>query len=396
MRLLSALLAVGLAPLAVPACVAQTAPDATQVHPITLSPDAPPPPPAQKPKHTRKKAAEPPPGDIVPPDEIHPITSLPLPPTVTPAAAEPAPASVPALPAPVVAAPVEAAPTPQPQPVTVPPAPQAAPPPAPTPVDVGPPADHAAVFPEVAQPHTPVRPLPAKMRPFDAIGIGLTASTGGAGLDIAVPLAQHINARIGASVFQYSGSYGIDGVTINGEVKFRDARFALDLYPFKGTKFRISPGVTVYNGNNLNASAFVAAGQVFTLNDVDYTSAANDPVHGSASMTFGYRTAPSMTIGWGNLVPRNRSRHFSIPFEIGAQYIDNPKVSLVLAGTACSTESGVYGCGQLSTDPIAQENLREQEQKINNDLHAYARFYPIISIGVGWSFNLRHTHDAQR
>lgn len=248
-----------------------------------------------------------------------------------------------------------------------------------------------------ALPQAPATPPPAApaptsairhVRPFSAIGVQVKAGFSGIGADIAVPLAQRINLRVGGAVFQYSGSYVIDGITINGEAKFRTLNAAIDFFPFNNS-FRISPGYTVYNGNNLNAAAGVAGGQNFDLDDVTYTSELNDPVHGSASMTFGNRKAPSLTMGWGNMIPRKANTHLSVPFEFGFQYIDDPKIGLNLAGTVCSNGGTVSGCGQLESDPIAQYNLAKEEDTLNTDIHPL-RFYPILSIGVAWSFNFGH------
>jgi len=246
----------------------------------------------------------------------------------------------------------------------------------------------------VALPETPVAPAAFQAEParrsanngrfLSAIGIQLKAGVAGAGIDVAVPLAEHFNLRVGGSFFQYSGSYAIDGITVDGEAKFRSGTVQIDYFPFHNG-FRLSPGVTVYNGNNLNASAVVPGGQSFDLGDNSYTSSATDPVHGTASMTFGNRTAPSFTLGWGNLIPRKPGRHLSIPFEIGFQYIKDPRINMDLEGTACSYTGGENGCGNLKSDPVAQDYIQQELRDLQNDISPL-RFYPIISIGVGWAF----------
>ena len=391
---------------------AQTPAADPAVHPITLpSADSATPPPAHKVRR-RHAAAQPVAPAAAPeniaPDQVHPITSLPRPqgadvaadtdhyvsPSHHPAAV-PAAYPAPSSPAPLTAMPVSeesssssavGAPAPaEPEGVRTPSAPPMA---DPAPVPPVPLAMRASVgLPAAAQ------ALPAgggsvdHMRPFSAVGVQIKAGFAGPGFDIAVPLAQHWNARVGGSFFQYSGTYSIDGIDISGEVKFRSANFSLDYYPFRGS-FRISPGVTFYNGNNIKASAQIPGGNTFTLNDVNYTSSPTDPVRGAASMTFGQRQAPSITAGWGNMIPRHGSR-FSVPFEFGIQYISDPKINMTLAGTACSTQGTVSGCGQLQSDPIAQDNLAKELKKVNDQIHPLA-YYPILSIGVSWSFAHRN------
>jgi hypothetical protein len=219
-----------------------------------------------------------------------------------------------------------------------------------------------------------------RVKPFRQYAVQVKGGFAGIGVDVATPLAQRFNLRAGASFFQYSGSYSIDGILIDGEAKFRSATAQVDIFPFNNA-FRISLGATVYNGNNLNAVAMVPGGQSFDLGDGSYTSSPYDPVHGTASLTFGNRTAPSVTVGFGNMIPRN-GRHWSVPFEIGFQYIADPKIDIVLGGTACY--EGVY-CAPISSDPQTQADLQQEIDEVNSDIHPL-RFYPIISTGVAYRF----------
>jgi hypothetical protein len=219
---------------------------------------------------------------------------------------------------------------------------------------------------------------PRNIRPFSALAIQFKGGFAGFGIDLATPLAQRVNLRIGGSAFQYSGSYNVDGITFDGEVKFRSGTLSLDWFPFNNG-FRISPGVTLYNGNNLNAALSVPAGQNFDLGDDTYVAGPGG-VSGSGSLSFGRRIAPSLTIGFGNMIPRS-GRHFSVPFEIGFQYIGDPLINLNLAGTACDPS----GCGDLAADPTSQADLKQELSEINSDIRPL-RFYPIISLGLAYRF----------
>ena len=217
-------------------------------------------------------------------------------------------------------------------------------------------------------------------RPLSALAVGVKIGVAGIGFDVATPLAQRFNLRAGASFFQYSGSYNVDGTNISGEAKLRSTNLSVDWFPFNN-RFRISPGVILYNGNNLNATANVPGGQTFDLNDQTYTSSPSDPIHGSASLTFGNRTAPSITIGAGNMIPRHGDSHWSLPFEIGMEYIKDPMLTLALAGSAC--QQGV--CQNVGTNPQFQANLQAENTDLNNDIHDL-RFYPILSLGLAYKF----------
>jgi len=254
--------------------------------------------------------------------------------------------------------------------------------PAPPPADLGPRAVVASI-----QPAEPVRRVrPESIHAFSTIAVAVKGGFAGAGLDIATPLSKRFNLRVGGSFYSFSGSYNIDGTTMNGEAKFRSGTTSLDWFPFNGT-FRISPGITLYNGNNLNATTYVPAGQPFGLGDGDYYSSPTDPIRGTASMTFGKRVAPSLTIGFGNMIPRS-GRHFSFPFEIGFQYIGTPPmVNLYLGGSACLDNPNAPGfdpttCASILSD---ESDLQQEETEINNDIKIL-RFYPIISQGFAVRF----------
>jgi len=220
------------------------------------------------------------------------------------------------------------------------------------------------------------------IRPFSTLAAAVSISTGGVGLDLATPLAQHFNLRVGGGFFTYNSNFNLDGETITGDIKLRNASASLDWFPFHGG-FHISPGLTVYNGNGVTATTLVPAGGEFDLGDQTYYSSATDPIHGSASLYLGKRVAPRFTIGFGNMIPRS-GRHFSFPFEIGFEYIGPPKLNLTLAGSACDT-STPPNCSPVATDPTTQANLQQEINQVNSDLKPLS-FYPIISQGFSVRF----------
>lgn len=227
--------------------------------------------------------------------------------------------------------------------------------------------------------------LRTSVRPFSAVGLQVKVGLAGFGFDVATPLARKVNLRAGASFFSYSPHLTENGIDITGTVDFRSVTTNVDFYPFGGS-FRISPGVNLHNGNHAAALAMVPGGETFSLNGVDYTSSASDPVHGTAEMTFGYKVAPLLTVGFGNMIPHG-NRHWSVPFEIGVQYLgDGPYVALALSGTAC--QPGVpaaVGCQKIQNDKTTQDNVIAEQQDLSNKLSTL-KFYPIVSIGYSYKF----------
>jgi hypothetical protein len=221
-------------------------------------------------------------------------------------------------------------------------------------------------------------------RPFRSYGLAVTAGSGGLGIQVATPLAREFNLRANASYFSYYGQFNTDGLNLNGRVQIRQANLCLDWFPFRSrgwSGFRVSPGVTVANRDDVHATISVPPGGTFELGDATYTSAPGQPVAGTTSLSFGNHVAPSITVGYGNLVPRNGS-HFSVPVEVGFQYTGAPLISLNLQGTACDQNND---CGNLQTDPSSLQNEQQQVATDNNTIRLL-RFYPIVSVGFGFTF----------
>ncbi len=217
------------------------------------------------------------------------------------------------------------------------------------------------------------------VRPFSRLGVAVTAGTGGIGLQLATNLSDHFNLRASGSYFSYYLNLTTDGYQVNGRILTRNANLSLDYFPFHNG-FRISPGVTLDNGNAVHGTVLVPANQSFDLGDGTYTSDPADPVTGAVALSFGHKVAPSITVGWGNLVPRRK--HLSIPVELGFEYIGAPLVAFNLTGSVCDSQNN---CGTIAGDPTTLANEQQQRDRINNDISPL-RFFPIFSLGVGWSF----------
>ncbi len=219
------------------------------------------------------------------------------------------------------------------------------------------------------------------VRPFSALGVAVKFGSGGVGFDLATPLASRLNLRAGATFFSYSPSITVDNIAVNGTLTLKTVGASLDIFPF-GNTFRVSPGLTMYNGNHLSANAVVAGGQTFTLGDATYTSNPTNPVGGTFDMAFGNKVAPSFTIGTGNMIPHKSGQHWSVPFEIGFEYIGTPLITLNLTGSACDVQ---YGCQPVATTPQIQANVAQEQTNLNNDISAL-KVYPILSVGVSYKF----------
>jgi hypothetical protein len=215
---------------------------------------------------------------------------------------------------------------------------------------------------------------------FSRIGIGVKASTLGVGVEVATPLAGKFNLRGGFNMFRFNKAITNNGIQYDGQLHFQSAEAHLDWFPFGG--FHVSPGLLFYNGNQFTATAAVPGGQTFSVGGTTYESDPATPVTGTGKLDF-VKVSPSIMVGIGNLIPRN-GRHYSFLFEVGAVYQGSARVALNLAGNVCDPTNG-SNCRPISGDSAVQANIQSQQVKIQNDVNPY-RFFPVISLGVGFNF----------
>jgi hypothetical protein len=212
-----------------------------------------------------------------------------------------------------------------------------------------------------------------------AIGVGVKVSTLGIGGEVGIPVSRRSNVRFGFNLFNYGHTFTKDGIAYKGTLNLRSAQATWDFFPLGA--LHISPGVLLYNGNNIGANASVPGGQAFTLNNTTYISDSADPIGGTGKLAVN-KVAPMVLLGVGNLVPRS-SRHFTSNVEIGAAYQGLPRITLNLTGSACDS-TGLF-CRSVSSDPTIQSNIVAEQNKLDKKARPF-RFYPIISFGFGFKF----------
>jgi hypothetical protein len=237
---------------------------------------------------------------------------------------------------------------------------------------------------------------PATPRPLSRVSFGVAATSLGISPQVTTNLSSHLGLRATGNLFNYSTNFTTNGIAATGKLDMRSVRTMLDIYPFH-TGFRISPGILYMNNNRLTATANVAPGTSFTLNNQTYYSANTNattgatPIVGAGTLNLNTnKTAFAVTTGWGNTIPRNS--HWSFPVEVGVALIGKPAVNVNLGGWACYDKAQTV-CTDISnkTNPIAiqiQDNLRTQVAKWTSDLEPL-KTYPIVSFGVAYSFKVR-------
>ena len=213
-------------------------------------------------------------------------------------------------------------------------------------------------------------------------GVGLKAGTLGIGVDVAVPLAHKLNVRAGVTTFSLNHDFDSDGITLAAKLKLRSFDTHLDWFPFGGG-FHLSPGLVLYNGTEVDATASIANNKQFTLGNDDLYSNPANPVKGTATVGFAH-VAPSILFGWGNLVPRG-NRRWAVQLETGVIYSRQPNLVLALTGSACTSPNGTGNCRDISTDPQLKQDVQDQQDKVNKDLNVLKAF-PVVSFGFSYKF----------
>lgn len=230
-----------------------------------------------------------------------------------------------------------------------------------------------------------IRPIPAPlakktqegMRPFSTIAIGLKVDSLGPGVEIATPLWRSFNLRTGVNLLAFAYPFNIDGISYSAELHFLSEQLNLDWFPLhKG--FHISAGM-IYLKNNLSATASAPPGGTFELGGQSFTNSVDDPLNGTATVVYPHSIAPTLMLGFSNLLPRN-GKHFSMPYEFGAAFTGAPRVNIKIDGTACTYQ----GCFD-ATNAEMQQSLQQENDKLNNSLKSLP-VYPIVSLGLAYRF----------
>jgi hypothetical protein len=225
------------------------------------------------------------------------------------------------------------------------------------------------------------------------LGAGAKISSLGIGFEAATGVTPQSNVRGGFNFFTYDRGFTQDGISYNADLRLRSIEVHYDW--FFGHGFHVSPGLLIYNNNRAEGNAAVPGGQSFTLGNHSYISDPSNPVRGTAEVDFSQKkVSPMLTMGTGNIL-RRTGRRLSINFEGGVVFESSPQAVLNLTGSACASLGGTGApiiCQPVSSTPQIQADIQSEQNKINSGAPPYdtiqsvLKFYPVISIGVGWRF----------
>lgn len=191
------------------------------------------------------------------------------------------------------------------------------------------------------------------------VGIGVKASTLGAGIELGTPLTESLVGRVALNTYSKSDDQTIDDIDYSADLDLRSTALFLDWHPFTGT-FHLTAGY-LFSNNELSASATPASsveigGQTYDPSDI-----------GKIDATVSLGSGPYVGLGWGN-VPASG---FGFTFELGAVQMGTPDVDLDI---------------EDPNDVIAANNDIEKERaNMEDDLDEF-ELYPVVSLGLSYGF----------
>lgn len=194
--------------------------------------------------------------------------------------------------------------------------------------------------------------------------INAKLSTLGFGVEAAFPLAQSVDARIGYNGYRYnfdetSTSNGVP-TNYSGDLKLNNAQVLADWHPWEGS-FRISAGV-IFNNNKFEMTAQPSGSNTINIGGTPYTVGAGETVNATVDFN---KTAPYLGIGWGR-TPKNSGLSFTS--DIGIVFQGKPKGSIT---------TNIPG--------VSAADINRANTDLNDALDNF-RYYPVISIGIGYTF----------
>jgi hypothetical protein len=217
------------------------------------------------------------------------------------------------------------------------------------------------------------------------LGIGYKVSTLGFAIEAGTGISDKSNLRGGFNFGGFTQRRTRDGIDYTARLQFRSIEAHYDWFLWRG--LRVSPGLLIYNDNHLDGSAVVPGGRQFTIGGNTYYSDPSDRANGPFRVDFGNKVAPMITAGLGNLLRRSGKR-LSSSIEVGVVFEGSPSARLDLQGSVGPSPAGPFF--SIASNPQVQADLRAEENKISSGappfrgLHSALKYYPVISIGMGF------------
>jgi hypothetical protein len=233
------------------------------------------------------------------------------------------------------------------------------------------------------------QPSAWRIERFSRLSFYTAVSPLGIGEHVSTNISPYVDLRIFENFLPVHHSFTQSSFDNSLDIQFANAGVSADYYPFHHP-FHVSPGYLFYNRNRVNGTFIAQPNAVFTINNVDWYSDNQDPVHGTGRLDLG-GSGFMITAGYGRITSHSE-RHFTFPIEAGVAFINQPKASVVFSGQICDASGA--NCQPAATYPGFADAVTAQLATWNRNI---ARFhiYPLIEGGVAYTFDLRRRSLAR-
>ena len=179
----------------------------------------------------------------------------------------------------------------------------------------------------------------------------------GLGVDVGLELAPVAVARAGFGFVPVEPRGTFDDVEY--EVSIPGAlTLGMDLHP-AGGGFRLSGGVMMQDDDL--AIEGTPSGTV-EIGNQSFPASGVGTLRGDVSSA---DVAPFVTLGFG----KHGQPGLGLFLDLGVAFLGDPDVAL-------------FADGELAGDPAFQAALEAEEERVQDDMDAYGRFYPIVNVGL--------------
>jgi len=194
-----------------------------------------------------------------------------------------------------------------------------------------------------------------------AVGAGF--GTAGIEAQAAVRVTKRFAVRAGANILEFDRVEDIDDITYDLDVSATTASVFADLRPFANA-FTLTAG-GYFGGRRLDLVATPQGN--FTIDDIEFTPAQVGDLTGSLDLG---STAPFVGLAFDNTFQGKPG--IGVRFGAGVAF---GKADVELASSG----------GLFSAEPILLQAIEQEEASIQDDI-TLLRFYPVVSLGLTWSF----------
>lgn len=194
-------------------------------------------------------------------------------------------------------------------------------------------------------------------------------STLGGGLEIGAAISENLSGRVGFNKYSFNYNDTSGGQTFDGKLNWSSVSALLDWRPWSGVT-HLTAGV-IFNSNKIDARARVANGSIFTADGVNYSCTTAGGCGVDSSIAFN-KVAPYLGIGWSG---HPKKQGFSLSTDIGVIFQGSPHA------TVSSIGMWTVGGNSASTSILDAD----AQNQLNSDLSRF-KYYPVVSVGLGYTF----------